>query len=398
MFCPLPLYAGLLAVGALLIAAFFFLGPALATQAARRPLLTVVRNSLGAIPAFGMRLCCILFIVLWIANLVSVPGWLLRFILRRNVSSTDSGLIAAVVLLFLFITGLQSLRSTAKLALFTNKLGIAILVAAMLRVHQGWPAVLKKVPISSERSVISDLWHALSLLSLYVALLALLAADFGYRIPGRKQVVRTALAGIALPLFGTLLFVGVISVATLHSRFYTPSLNPNIAMALWGHAARSSLPGVMMLATITMFGAVRFGARALAESVSIPAYGSRVRWVVLGFLIGAIAWASVQQDSPTLSAAFEMSATCLAVAGAVLAADIVTGRHRIERVQRVDWIGAVALLAGLATPWYMPPLIGAAPESWWHPWLLPSCGMGFLVCLASGTVQKTSTRYTEEHD
>jgi hypothetical protein len=262
MFCPLPLYAGLLADGALLITAFFFLGPALATQTARRPLLTVIRNSLGAIPAFGMRLCGILFIVLWIANLVSVPGWLLRFILHRNVSSTESGLIAAVVLVFLFITGLQSLRISAKLALFTNKLAIAVLVAALLRVHQGWPAVLEMVPISSERSVVSDLWHGLSLLSFYVAPLAFLAADFGYRIPGRKQVVKTALMGISLPLAGTLLFVGVISVATLHSRFYTPSLNPNIAMALWGHGAGSSLPGVMMLATITMFSAVRFGGKS----------------------------------------------------------------------------------------------------------------------------------------
>ena len=392
MFFPLPLYAGLLAAGALLITALFFLGPALATQAARRPLLSVVENSLGSIPAFGLRLCCILFIVLWIANPASVPGWLLRFILRRDPSSSESGLIAAVVLVFLFITGLQSLRTSAKLALFTNKLGIAILIAALLRVHQGWPAVLKPIPISSERSVVLDLWHGLSLLSFYVAPLALLAADFGHRIPGRKQVVRTALAGIALPLAGTLLFVGVISVATLHSRFYTPSLNPNIAMALWGHAAGSSLPGVMMLATITMFGPVRFGARALVESVSIPGYGNRLRWVLLGFLIGAIAVASLQQDSPYLSAVFEMSATCLAVAGAVLAADIVTGRHPVERAQRIDWVGAVALLTGLTTPLYVPLVIGAAPESWWHPWLLPSCGMGFLVCVTSGMVRKASIR------
>jgi hypothetical protein len=287
MFCPLPLYAGLLAVGALLITAFFFLGPALATQAAKRPLFTVAKNSLGAIPAFGIRLCCILFVALWIANLLSVPGLFLRFILRRNVFSTESGLVAAVVLVFLFITGLQSLRTSAKLALFTNKLSIAVLIAALIRVHHGWAAALKLVPILGERSVVLDLWHGLSLLSFYVAPLALLAADFGYRVHGRKELVKTALIGISLPLAGTLLLVGVISVATLHSRFYTPSLNPNVAMALWSRAARSSLPGVMTVATITTFGAVRFGARALAESVSIRSYGSRVRWVLLGFLIGA---------------------------------------------------------------------------------------------------------------
>jgi hypothetical protein len=388
MFCSLPLYGGLLATGALLIIALFFLGPALATQAARRPLLGVAKNSLGSIPTFGLRLCCILFIVLWIANLVSVPEWLLRFILRRDVYYTETWLIITLVLLFLFITGLQSLQTTAKLALFTTKLGIAILVAALLRVHQGWPAALKPAPIS----VVWDLWHGLSLLSFYVAPLALLAADGGYRSDGKKQIVRTALMGIALPLAGTLLFVGVINAATLHSRFYTPSLNPNVAMALWGRAARSSLPGVMMLATITIFGAVRFGARALAECVSIASYGTLVRWALLLFLVGAIALVSVQQDSQRLSAVLEVSATCLAVAGAVLSADVLTGRRRVERGQRIDWIGVIALLAGLATPLFMPLLIGWTPESWWHPWLLPSWGMGFLVCLASGTVQKLTNR------
>jgi hypothetical protein len=392
LFSPLPLYAALLGTSALLITALFFLGPALATQATRKPLLTVVEDSLGSIPAFGLRLCGIVFIVLWIASLIAVQRWLMWFILHREVSSTESGLIAAAILTFLFVTGLQSLRTSAKLALFTNKLGVAILIAALLRVRQGWPAILEAVSVSDEQPAILNLWHGLSLLSFYVAPLALLAANFVHRIPERKQVAMTAFAGIALPLAGTLLFVGIIALATFHSRFYTPSLNPNIAMALWGRAARSALPSVMMLATITMFGAVRFGARSLAEAVSIPAYGNRVRWVLLGCLICAIAWFSLYQDVPYVAKVFEMSATCLAVAGTVLTADILMGRHLAGRRQKIDGIGAVALLAGLTTPLYMPPLIGVAPESWWHPWLLPSCGIGFLVCLASRTIKKISTR------
>lgn len=126
MLCALPLYAFVLGAAALPITGLFFVGPALATQAARRPLFEVVESALGSIPTCGLRLCCALFLTLWIVNFGTVLGlWWSSFILRRAVSSTESGVIVAVILLFLFITGLQSPRTNAKLALFTNKLGIA---------------------------------------------------------------------------------------------------------------------------------------------------------------------------------------------------------------------------------------------------------------------------------
>jgi len=121
--------ACILGAGALLITALFFLGPALATQAARRPLLGIAESSLGRIPALGLRLCCALFLVGWISKLVAMPWmWWLDRILRREVSSTESSLIAVGLLLFLFITGIQTAQTNTKLALFTNKLGIAVLV------------------------------------------------------------------------------------------------------------------------------------------------------------------------------------------------------------------------------------------------------------------------------
>ena len=304
MHSPLPFYAGLLAVASLLIAALFFMGPALATQALGRPLLGTLENSLGSIPAFALRLCCVLFLVLWIGDLVALPALRLpHFILRRDVSSTESAIIAAGLLTFLFITGLQSMRTAAKLALFTNKLGIALLIAALLRVHQGWPAALKGFPSPVVSSPVSDVCQGLSLLTFYVAPLALLSANFGRRTTARKQVAITALMGIALPLFGTLLFVGVIVVATFHSQFYRPSLNPNIVMALWGDVADSALPGPMMLAAITMFGAVRFGARALADSISVRAVPSRLRWVVFPPITGAMVCVSLNPYAPSLSTA-----------------------------------------------------------------------------------------------
>ena len=128
MFWAFPLYVGILASGALLITALFFIGPARAIQAAKRPLFGLVENSLGSIPAFGLRACAVLFLELWIANLIAVPlSWWSSLILRRDVSSVELGVIASAVLLWVFVTGLQSLGTSAKLALFTNKLGIAIL-------------------------------------------------------------------------------------------------------------------------------------------------------------------------------------------------------------------------------------------------------------------------------
>jgi hypothetical protein len=381
--------AGLLGAGALLIAALFFVGPALATQAARRPLLGVAESSLGSIPAFGLRLCCLLFLVGWISSLVAEAWmWWLYSILRRDISPIESGLIAAGVLVFLFVTGLQSLRTSAKLAVFTNKLGIAILIASLLRVREGWLPALGGSTDFAVFSGIPDLWHGLALLSFYVAPLAFLAADFGHRSQGRKQVAMVALLGLALPLSGTLFVVGLISDATFASRFYQPSLPPSVAMALWGQAARSSLPGGMLVAAITTFGAVRFGAMALAETVSKLAPGRRPRWALLGCFIGAIVWLAIREET-NFSVLFDLCGTCIAVAAAVLTVDFVTTRWRTGQVRKIDWVGVAALLSGLATPLYLPGwIVGGQAERWWHPWLLPSYAVGFLVCLFGRAVQK----------
>lgn len=197
-----------------------------------------------------------------------------------------------------------------------------------------------------------------------------------------------ALWGLVLPLSGTMLVVGLLAVATLASQFYQPSLPPHVAMALWGKAAGHCLPGLMMVTAVTMFGAVRFGARALAESASRLAPGRRSRWALLGCFIGAIAWLAVQEYRK-YSVPFDLSATCLAVAAAVVTADLLTASWRVERARKVDWVGVVALLGGLASPLYLPGwVVGAGAEPWWHPWLLPSYAVGFLLCLFGRALQK----------
>ena len=389
LFDPVSVHGVILGVAAQLIATVFFMGPALAAQRARKPLAGLLEDSFGSIPAWGLRLCCVVFLVLWLGY--SPLGLLWRFmpfVVHHIPSDMEATAVTAAVGLFLFATSLQSLRTNAKLAVFTNKLAIAILIAALLRVREGWPAVLNGLPIPGERSGRLDAWHGFSLLVFGVAPLALFAATFGSRIGGRKQVVKTALSGVALPVFGSLLVAGIIDAAALRSASYTPSLSPNIMMALWSHSASGARGGTMMLTVIATFGAGRFGARSLIEAVSIPGVGTAAKWAVLGCCLCFIAWIPTHYF-PTLATAFEASATCLTVAGAILTADLITGRRQTAGARKIDWVGLSALAAGLAMPFYMPFLTSSeAPELWWHPWLLPSFGVGFVTCLVGGLLQK----------
>jgi len=389
----LPLYAVQVGVVALLIAALFFAGPALAAQAAKRPLFGIVENSLGSIPAYSVRFCCVLFLLVWIAKLIVASElWPLHVIQPQGWSPIESGSIGIGIMGFLAFTGLQSVQTTARLALFINKLGAAILLAALIRVHHGWPAVLTASPVSTVYSEGLELWQGLSRLAFYLAPLAFLAGNFGYRSPGRKPVAMIALMGIAVPLGGTLLLVGIIGVATMESGLRRQGGEPNVAMALWSHAASSALPGRMMLAAITAFGTVRFGIRALVESASIRPLGARWTLVLLGCLAGAIVLVSADPYGPTLERSFELLTNLLAVLPAVLTADFVTRSWRVDGVRRFDWLGVSALLAGLATPLYVPNwIVGAGDDRWGSPWLLPSYGVAFLVCLSGRTVRRLST-------
>jgi hypothetical protein len=158
-------------------------------------------------------------------------------------------------------------------------------------------------------------------------------------------------------------------------------------MALWSHAARSALPGRMMIAAITIFGALRFAARALANTVRTPR--TRWGWAWLGCFVVAAAWSSFYPYAPTFTTAFDFSARCLGVTSAVLTGDFMMGRRRLEQVKRVDWVGSFAFLAGLAMPLYVPhgPM-ELTPDPWWHPWLLPSYLAALLVCVCGRAAQR----------
>jgi hypothetical protein len=385
---PLPLYVVQVGVVAFLVTALFFLGPALATQTAKRPLFGVIENSLGIIPTLGIRICGLLFLLIWMAKLLFWPSWvLMRFIEGREVSFGESGAVTAALLVFVILTSLHGPQTTAKLAYFSNGLGLAILAAALIRVHRGWPEALKGFHPSSVHSDSFELWQDFSRLAFSVAPLALLAANFGYRSRDRKAVAMTALAGMAVPLAGMLLLIGIIGVATIHSGLYRPSVTPNVAMALWSYAATSALPARMAVAAITIFGAMRFGIRALVDSMPRPFLRNRWSLVAAACIVGTF-WYSLRQDSPILDKPFQFLGNCLAVTTAVLTADFLTRSWRIDYVRNFDPFGVLALAAGVAT-FYLPTwIVGEGAAS-----LLPSYGVAFVICVSGRGAQQVSRKY-----
>jgi hypothetical protein len=381
-----PAAAFILGLAAVLIVGLFFAGPALASHTARRPLFDVAEGSFGTVPSWGIRLCCVWFIVTWIGDLVSWPASrFVTFILRRDSSLAESSAIASAIVIFLFVTGVRSFRTSARLAVFTDKLGFAIFLAALVRVHEGLPTALQGFPPSDGRPAAVVALHGLSLLAFYVGPLVFLAADFGYRIEGRRGLAMAGGFGLVIPLFGTMLLVGIIGLATHASHYYQPSLEPTVAMALWSKAAGSALPARMMIAAITMFGAGRFGAKALTNVVAMPALGRRPQRVLLACLCGAIVWCTLHPFDDNLSISSNTSAIFLMVAAAVLTGDFVTRQSRPDKLCRMDWIASSALATGLATFFLVRFCVS---DAWWEPGLLPSYVVAFVICVAGRKLQR----------
>jgi len=375
------LWGALTAVVTLGLTAGFFLGPAMRVR--ERGLFPAVADSMGRIPALAVRALSVVFLVWWIAGMLAMASRLI-FLFRKpscleSVPATWT--VGAVILLFLFATGVRSQRTLAKLAMFSIKLGIAVLIAAVVRVRDGWDAVAHGFPEVIGRSVLWSFPSGGSRLAFYFAPLLFLGAAACWRLRSRGDVVRVALAGVALPLFGTLVVVSLICVAVGHTELYRPSLNPNIAMALWGDAARRTVSWRMLIALITMFGAMRFGIRALADSLMVDSLRARWRWTALCGLACAIAGIAAHQrplDEPMICS---MAVQGLAVAAAVLTADSIAG-HRPAASRWIDWTGTVAFVAGFVAPLALPYRFQEfGPNDWWRPWLPPSCGIAFAACL-----------------
>jgi len=384
---PPALYLGTLIGAAFLTIALFYLGPAFAGRAADRSLFDLVAVSIGSFAAWAFRLCCALFAIGWITGFTTV---FFAFSWRyRQPSSLDSLLVACPLVLFLFVTGLQSLRTNGKLAFFTNKLAIAMLIAGLIRVRSELPDVWNDFAQHriGHPEAVSHIWLGLGVMLGYAAPWALLAANFSAKRT-KRQVVLIGSLGIALPLIVATGIVAFASQAS-HGPFR------NIASALWNHDSIRYLPAVMMFAAITLFGAVRFGARTFADAFSFVR--NRVlRGIVLG--VGAIGSATLAVLLRTNVGSFDLLlwlgylTRALGIVAAILTADAIL-RWRPLKPRRIDWIGALAFLAGWAAPCYLPDSTpGASIDQHWQPWLLASYAMAFAVCASGRAIQKIRAR------
>ena len=335
----------------------------------------LAESSFGSILAAGFRLCCVFYLVLWLTFSVETIALLVyQWPYRRDPTRFGSGLLAAAITLLIFGTALQSLRTSAKLAQFTNKLSIAILIAAFIRAHAGWPSAWHALIRSPGFMQAAD-WRQVPFLFFYFAPLGLLASDFGQRARTRKDAALIGVVGLALSFAVSLFAAGFVGQAAHVGHGNIGNGSP-VAAALFAGTSFRYSPPRMMVTAITMFGSARFGIKALANSVPLE---GQIRRAVLAVLAGSIVILAVASPEG-LHSLIDMLTRCLVAAAAVFSADFIAANWRQERPKKVDWIGAVAISAGLAIPFLWSYLF-VPGEPWWFPWLLPSYAVSFVTCL-----------------
>ncbi len=110
-FNPLWLYVLEVAGVSSAVTALFFWLPMCAVRVRGQSLMEAVERSIGTIPAFAFRGCCLLFLVFWTAQMVWMPVW---WGLRGSeIPSSGWALFSLHSLFFLFSTGLQNLKTEA---------------------------------------------------------------------------------------------------------------------------------------------------------------------------------------------------------------------------------------------------------------------------------------------
>ena len=369
-------------VALVVLAMMLFLVPALAAQEARRTLFEIVEVSFGTVAGFGFRLACGALCVFWVAGMTGALGF--RFsmaVLNREFSLAQSGPWLAVLVLFVFATGQQGLRASAKLASFTNKLGIALLIAAALRVRGN--LTLSWSDPQNLSLIVRDVWGRIAEPLVIVGPMAFLAADFGARARTRKDVALIGVMGLAVPMVLTLFAVGLIQNAA-HGLLLGNTNIQNIAVALWGGDSRRYSFAWMLVAVVTSFGTARFAVRTGTAAVSPVVKGRYTRLAVMGLaLLGCVV---LSLGEIPLNDALDLTAGFAASAAAVVSADYLTRKWRHQEIARVDCIGLISFLGGWAVngglafwygPFYEVRLTGS---------ILISYGVSFALCIAGRTV------------
>lgn len=373
-------FAASSAVG-LACAALFFVGPALAAQAAGS-FRSMLASAFGTVPGFCVQIACVVYLVIWISGLLSLVCLLLG-LANPPRPVIELGMIGGAILLLVYITGCQSVRTSSALARFTIRLAAAIMIAALIRVRSGWFAIPMGFAPHSQYSLIEDIWRSFSDISFYVAPLALLAAIFSARLASRKAVAMTALMGITAPLAATLLVMTILSVATYASGLYRQGSFWNILVSLTSGTTRAREKAILLIFAVTILGLLRFSVAALKEVATVRWIAPRYAWIPFGCLISAIVWYSVHPDWEVIASVAERSTEILAAVAAMLTVDALL-RRQFHQPELFDWAGTLSLICGIGIPafirfWW--PV--TAEDSWGHPWLLPSYGISFVVCLCT---------------
>ncbi len=375
--------------GAILLAALFYLGPALAAQSSKRSVFELAEISLGSIGALGLRVASTVFLVLWLGEQVNVMvRWSILFWNGSRASATTEGVAAVVLVLLIFWTALQNITIAAKLAFFTNKLAVALLFVALIRVKAGWPAAFHAFDKQTILVEAPDLWIGLAKLSFWAAPLLFLASNFARGCQSRKQIKLISLFGIVLPVAAVLLVLAFIDRAA-HSAGATAHGIANIGSALFTGDSTRYFQDFMAVLVVTMLGTARYGVRALAECVAILRSRRFVYWSILGvaaFIITILA-ATTFVDA---SVVVRPLARCLVAVAAILSADFLTGRWRVPSVRKIDWVGVAALLTGWGLPYSYPvrALFLDSDAAWWDPWLLRIYIVSFAIVLLGGTAPR----------
>jgi hypothetical protein len=379
---PLPVSAVLIALLSALVCLLFLAGPALAVYRSGNGLFPAIEGSLGAVPTHAIRLCSFWFLALWLSDLVRRPAsWELSTILHRDTDLWDTLIASALLLAFLAYTALQSHQTCVTLAKFTNRLAIAVLLAAAIRLHEAWPTTLPILLTTGPDTPSRFPFQRFTHLAFDLAPLALLAAAYAQRLTSQKEVLRTAALGFATPLCAVLLLLSAINFTTFHSSFYKPSLEPTIAMALWGGAAPSAFPGGYMITTITTFGAIRFCIGAIPTAIPDPRFHLPS---VCAVLTGVALLVVFTPDPLSYSA---IPTTVLAIVTAILTADAL--HNRPTPPKQIDSVATLALLTALAVAYAIANTEALPNQSWWHPWLFPAYLTAFTITLAGRKLQRS---------
>jgi len=366
-----------------LVPALFFLGPALSAYGSQRSLFEVAEVSFGTVLGAAVRLGCAALALLWTASVVgSITSRFLRF--NFDFSAFKCVIAAGALAVYVFVTGVQSLQTSARLACFTNKLGIAMLIAAAIRVRAYFPYIWSDLHHSGAPT--DTFWSHVADPLMIAGPLSFLASAFGHRSRGKGDVARIGIFGLGLPMAGTLFAVSAIQSAAYHWRSDLGSL-ANINLALWGADSLHFLPQWMMIALITLFGLARFCAKML-DAALVPIIQNRnLRFAALSVPL-LITTAMNASDSPIVSNWPAPAARITAMIAAIITADLLVRRPHDPIARKLDWLALVSLLSGWAAVDRLDSWAGDDYSSRLGASILTAYGTSFIVFLLGRIVQR----------